>query len=142
MKNKLLTIGIFLGAACFAVTGLSATKNIDRKPNQAQAATFQLKVVYGDKTTFFKLSRGNGDATASFSTNVGTHSSKTISLANYDYLKLKVDGLSGVSNEKNFCARKYIDLRTDSKEFVGCLGASNKLARDIQEIANLAALLF
>lgn len=140
---KLIVLtSLLISSFCFAKTSSSATKKQNRKPNQVESSTIIFKVVYGEKTTIFNVSKGKNGGRVEFSNNLGARDTKEISVADYEYLKSKVLGLSGTNNQKEFCMRNFIEVKTDSREFLGCLGAPNKLAVEIQETANLISVLF
>jgi|GEM_PF-3885432 hypothetical protein len=126
----------------FAFAKNNVTKKTSRKPNQLENTAIQFKVVYGEKTTLFVVSKSKNGGVVEFSNNLGAKETKTISFADYDYLKSKVSSLSGPTNQKEFCMRNFIEVKTESREFLGCLGALNKLAVDIQETTNLISILF
>lgn len=141
--NILKLIFLFsLIATNFAFAKSQVIKKTTRKPNQVESTTIQFKVVYGEKTTLFVVSKNKGGGLVEFSNNLGAKESKTISFADYDYLKSKISNLSGPTNRKEFCMRSFIEVKTENRELLGCLGASNKLAVDIQETTNLISVLF
>lgn len=113
-----------------------------RKPSQVESPIIRFRVVYGEKTTLFNVSKEKNGGRVEFSNNLGARETKEISIADYDYLKSKVSNLSGPTNQKEFCSRNFIEVKVDSRELLGCLGATNKLAEDIQETTSLISILF
>lgn len=102
-----------------------------------------MKIVYGEKTTFFNVLPKSGKAIRLyFANNEGGKGDRQISQADYDFVKDKIANLKGPSNNKDFCIRSFVEVRMDDKSVVGCLGSNNKVAKDLQEIADLFALLF
>lgn len=129
-------------ATNFAFAKSSAVKKTNRRPNQVESSTIRFRVVYGEKTTFFIVSKTKNGGRVEFSNNLGARETKELSIADYDYLKSKVSSLSGTTNQKEFCMRNFIEVKTDTRELLGCLGAPNKLAENIQETTNLISILF
>jgi hypothetical protein len=142
MKNLKLIFLTFLFTSSFAFAKDPGSKKISRKPSQTEASAMNFTIVYGDKTTVFKVSKDKKGGRIDFSNNLGSQKTKIIPAADLEFLKSKVSNLTGPTNKKEFCTRRYIEVKTDSHQFVGCLGASNKLAQDIQEITNLITILF
>ncbi len=141
MNNLKIILLTSLIATNFAFAKTSEVKKTTRKPNQVEGSTIRFRVVYGEKTTFFVVSKTKNGGRVEFSNNLGARETKELSIVDYDYLKSKVSNLSG-TNQKEFCMRNFIEVKTDSREILGCLGAPNKLAEDIQETTNLISILF
>ncbi|MBK7844219.1 MAG: hypothetical protein IPJ71_11070 [Bdellovibrionales bacterium] len=120
----------------------STVERTNRKPNQIERSTIRIRVVYGERTTFFVVYKVKNGGKVEFSNNLGARETKEISAGDHDYLKLKVSSLSGTNNEKRFCLRNFIEVKTDARELVGCIGATNKLAKGIQHVTNLISTIF
>jgi hypothetical protein len=133
---------ILLMATNFSFGKSKVIKKTVREPNQSEMTTAHFRVVYGDKTTIFDVSKSKNGGQVNFSNNFGAHETKKISMSDYKYLISKISSLSGVNNKKEFCMRNFIEIKTETREILGCLGAQNKFATDIQEIANLMSILF
>lgn len=143
MRHLLLLLIIPLLMPGLASAKVASKKKAGRKPSQVEAsAPIGFKVVYGEKTTLFLISKSRAGGRVEFSNNLGARSSKDISSDDYDYLNSKVQKLSGPTNRKEFCLRNYVELTADGKRLLGCLGAPNKLAKDMQETVNLLSVLF
>lgn len=140
-KANLLFVILFLMAnIVFAKT--SVAKGAGRKPSQSEPTPITFKITYGERITLFSVSKIKTGGLVELSSNTGTRSKKEISAADYQFLKSKVSNLSGTSNSKEFCVRNYIELKAEGRELVGCLGAKNKIAQDMQETVNLLGVLF
>ncbi len=138
---KLIFIfGIFIASITFAKG--AEGKKLSRKPNQVENKTMRLKVVYGEKTTVFLVSKSKNGGYVHFSNNLGTQDGKPINSADFDFLSSKVASFQEPTNLKEFCSRNYIELKSDGRELLGCLGAPNKLAEGMQELTNLLSALF
>ncbi len=140
-------IARFIVIFAVAMTGQSfakdlVTKRNPRKPNQVEALAIHFEVVYGEKTTYFQVVKTKNGGRVDFSNNLGAKDSKDISAGDYEFLKTKVARLTGLSNKKEFCNRKYVEVTDGTRQVLGCLGAPNKLAVEIQKIVNLISLLF
>lgn len=136
-KGFLLTFAMLIFCQHF-----SEAKNIVRKPSQAENLPIQIKVIYGEKITLFSIAKTKSNGRVEFSNNSGAKDSKDISLKDYDFLKNKISKISGTSNDKSFCIRNYITINLNNRELVGCIGAPNNFAREIQETTNLVSVLF
>lgn len=117
-------------------------KSSSRKPSQAKEQSIFIKSIYGERISLFSVTPSNGTALVEFSNNSGAKSSRTISAKDFDFLKGKVSKISGASNDKAFCLRNYTAITTGSREIIGCMGAPNRVAKDIQETVNLLSVLF
>lgn len=119
-----------------------AKKSGTRKPNQIKDQGVFIKSVYGEKISLFSVTQSNGTALVVFSNNSGAKDSRTISVKDFDFLKNKISKTSGTSNDKAFCLRNYTVIATASREITGCMGAPNRVAKEIQETVNLLSILF
>ncbi len=118
-------------------------KKYVRKPNQAESfSPVQFKIVYGDKTTFFMISKSKTGGRVAFSNNLGARDNKEISAADYEFLKERVASFDEPSNLKAYCSRNYIEMTVGNLKTLGCLGSPNGLAKRLQETTNLISLLF
>ncbi|MEK6554006.1 MAG: hypothetical protein AABZ31_02100, partial [Bdellovibrionota bacterium] len=103
----------------------------------------QFGVVYGDKITSFNIfETKNGGKVIYQNNQSATEKTEVLSKADYDYLKQKVAGLKGPSNNREFCPRSYVVVKGEGVYLLGCLGAQNKLAKEILGVTNLLSLLF
>lgn len=141
MNIKLILLAS-LTATNFAFAKPPTVKKTSRKPNQVESSNIRFRIIYGEKTTFFVISKTKNGGLVEFSNNLGARDRKEISLADYRYLKTRVSNLSGTTNQKEFCMRNFIEVQNDNRKLLGCLGAPNKLAEDIQETVNLISILF
>lgn len=132
----LLTFVVLLGPL------FSEAKKVQRKPTQTEARPIQIKVIYGDRISLFSIAKTGSKGQVEFSNNAGAKSAREISVKDYNYLRDKILKISGSPNEKSFCYRNSITITIDQKELLGCIGAPNKFARDVQEITNLVSILF
>lgn len=139
--SKLILLASLM-ATNLAFAKIQVVNKTMRKPSQVESPIIRFRVVYGEKTTLFNVSKGKNGGRVEFSNNLGARETKEISTADYDYLKSKVSNLSGPTNQKEFCSRNFIEVKVDSRELLGCLGAPNKHAEAIQEIINLISILF
>ncbi len=139
--KKLMFLSLLISAH-FVFASPSTADRSSRKPNQVEGSTIHFKIVYGEKTTFFIVSKIKSGGKVEFSNNLGSRETKEISAVDYDYLKSKVSNLSGTNNQKRFCLRNFIEVKTDARELVGCLGAPNRLAKDILGVTNLISTIF
>lgn len=119
-----------------------ATKKNNRNPKQVEASAINFKVVYGEKITYFDVVKAKNGGRVKFSNNLGAKDAKDISANDCEFLRSKVSGLTEPSNKKEFCTRNYIEITDGARQILGCLGAPNKLATEIQETANLLSALF
>lgn len=139
MINGLIVIGIML----VFTPQLAFSKNQKtRKPSQTKEQNIFVKSVYGEKISLFSITSSNETALVEFSNNSGTKISRTISAKDFDFLKGKVSKISGTSNDRAFCFRNYTAITMGNREIIGCMGAPNRLAKDIQETVNLLSILF
>lgn len=120
---------------------LFSEAKVTRKPNQTEAPTIVIKSVYGDRTTQFFVYQSKDGNRVDFSNNVGGKGSRVISSDDFNFLQKKIAKISG-SNDKVFCSRSNITIKMGPQEVVGCMGASNKVAREVQETTNLLSMLF
>ncbi len=142
MKFLNATLLIFLATTSLAFAKAPSSKKSLRKPNQVEITMIRFKIVYGEKTTLFKVAAAKTGARVDFSNNLGSHATKEISSADYDYLRSEVSNLTEPSNQKVYCSRNFIEITTEMHTSVGCLGAPNRLAHDMQKTVNLISILF
>lgn len=140
-------IAKFLVIISMVITSQSLAKSVaskknDRKPNQIEASAINFKIVYGEKTTYFVVVKTRSGGRVDFSNNLGAKDSKNISTNDYEFLSSKISGFTEPFNKKEFCSRNYIEISEGARKIVGCLGAPNKLAIEIQATANLLSTLF
>ena len=102
----------------------------------------EYKVVYGDKVTSFVISKTKTGGAIEYSNNLGLKSSTKISTTDFDYLKDKVNKAKGPTNKLEFCRRSYIEVTTDKRKLMGCIGGQNTVARNLQSTVNLLSILF
>lgn len=139
MINRFIAMGVML----VLIPQLAFSKNQKtRKPSQSKEQSIFIKSVYGEKISLFSITPSNETAVVEFSNNSGTKSSRTISAKDFDFIKGKVSKISGASNDKAFCLRNYTAITTGNREIIGCMGAPNRVAKDIQETVNLLSILF
>ena len=131
-----------LSLTTLAKTTKPAPRRAGRRPTQAETAPTRFRVVYGEKTTSFVLSKVSTGGRVEFANTEGARATKTISAADYEYLKSKVAALKGPTNRSEYCPRSFVTVTTAERELLGCLGAPNALAKDLQETTNLLSLLF
>lgn len=109
----------------------------------SNTSVFSLKVVYGDKITYFYLDQELGQPPkVERRSQVNQVDQRTISEADFNYLVKKANKIKGASNKERFCLRSYIELRTKTHQIRGCLGATNPIASDLLSLANLIGTLF
>jgi hypothetical protein len=126
----------------FSLGSTSYAKKATRKPSQVNKE-IAMKVVYGEKTTFFNvLPKSDKVIQLYFANNEGRKGDRSLSQADYDFIKGKILDIKGPSNKKEFCSRSFIEIRLEDKLFVGCIGSNNKVAKTLQEISDLFVLLF
>ncbi|MGZ3804366.1 MAG: hypothetical protein ACXVB4_09170 [Pseudobdellovibrionaceae bacterium] len=136
--NKIL---ILLIAGMLTSQVSQAIKGI-KKSNQAEVQPIKIQVIYGEKISLFSIFKVRDKGLVEFSNNLGVKGSKDISLKDYNFLKNKILKISGLSNDKNFCIRNYIEISIKDQELVGCIGAPNSFAREVLETTNLVSILF
>lgn len=117
-------------------------KKVAHKLNKSESEPIKIKVIYGEKITLFSINKNNNSGHVEFSNNFGAKDSKDISLKDLEFLKNKLLKISGISNDRNFCTRNYITITFNGQDLVGCIGAPNSFAREVQEITNLLSILF
>lgn len=139
--RSLVLIFLVLVATAASAKKASAPKPA-RKVAQTDPSLLFFRVVYGEKTTDFVVRKAKAGATIEFRNSDGAATSRPLSETDYKFLKSKVAGLTGPSNSKEFCTRNYIEILSEKRNLVGCLGAGNKLARDMQATVNLLTVLF
>lgn len=136
----LIIISMLITSQSFAKS--AANKKDNRKPNQVEASRINFKIVYGEKTTYFIVVKTKRGGRVAFSNNLGARDTKDISTDDYEFLRSKVSGFDGPTNKKEFCHRNYIEISEGARQVLGCIGAPNRLATEIQEVANLLSALF
>ena len=114
-----------------------------RSPNQVvEPGMISINVVFGEKTTSFIILKSKTGAVVGFSNNAGETRSTEVSKDDYAFITDKINKISGTTNQKSFCNRNYIEVETDARNLVGCLGSTNKVAEELQRVTNLLTLLF
>jgi hypothetical protein len=103
------------------------------------ADDFQVKVVYGEKTTEFRI---HDSGKVEFVNNYGMKTSKKLKSNDLKFLRDRVAKIKGPSNKLKNCPNTYVTLRQNKSQLNGCLGTQNTTARELQKVANLLALLF
>ena len=139
-KLFIIVCGAFLLSATPPALA-KTSQDIKRKPNQ-EAPQFQFKIIFGEKTSFFSISKTGSGAHIDFQNNQNTHSSKEISARDYDYISKRVSTLAANRNKTENCSRSYIEFTDSMKKVTGCIGSFNKTTHELQEITNLIAVLF
>lgn len=109
--------------------------------SKAYAALIKVKVVFGEKTSEFKLSKTSAGGNLDFSDNNGVKKSRKLSSKELIDLASQVSNLRGISNQLEFCNRTFIKLSHGKKDVYGCLGAQNQMATDLERFSNLLSLI-
>ena len=108
----------------------------------AEVTPIEFKVVYGDRTTLFVLRPNKLGATVDYSNDRGRISSKQVTAKEFQFLKTKVSELGGPTNLRSDCHRSYVELKTNRRTLLGCIGSRNKLTEDLQKLTNLLSIIF
>jgi hypothetical protein len=130
MRQVFLFLTLFL---CAALGGEKATA--------ADALLAEITVRYGDKENAFKISKQEEHYQVE-KTSRGNSQIRSLDAKDYQYLKVRFEKIKAANNLKSFCPRNFIEARFENKKLLGCLGAPNKTAQEIQHITNLLSLRF
>lgn len=142
MKSWMIAI-LFCGLLPFSALAKKpvVNKHPARKP-QAVSGTLFFKTVYGERASLFRVTKMPRGGRVDFVNSQGSRGTKDISAADYEFLKSRVSAMKGPANQKRYCMRNYMEVKSDSKAVVGCLGANNKLSISMQQTVNILSMLF
>lgn len=129
----------------FVLPNLSIAKeNLSkgRKPNQAPVPAATVRVVYGDRITFFQVYSGPAAGRVELTNNAGLNRTKMTKKTDADFIVAKVSSLPAVKMDKTKCQRRFIETFTNNQFKSYCYEDSSTAAVDAQAIANLLSAVF
>ena len=141
MSRRLPLISLFV-VLVLSLATMAAKKKSKKIEKLITVPTLQFGIVYGDKITAFNVFPAQGGGRVEYSNSHGAKGTEKLSATDYEFLKSKVAALKGPSNKQEFCPTTYMVVKGEGVHLLGCLGAPNKLAQDLQSTVNLLSLLF
>lgn len=140
----LTTAVCLIASVCFAKSPAAskATKKSGRVPTQAAPAPIQFRIVAGEKTSVFLVTPSKEGVKVQFQSGERPSQSREISQKDFTFLSESITSLKGVSNKLEFCPRSYIEVIGANRSLLGCLGAKNEMADEIQRLTSTLSLLF
>lgn len=140
---------MFVSVGCTVTTPAAMAKTAKKTaPAKAKRSVSQvipplsIKVVFGDKTTNFEITKSLSAAQVVLTDNYGAHQTKEISQRDHQFIYAQMQAIRGPTNQKIYCQRNYIEFRYNQKSMLGCLHSANKVSTQMRELANLLALMF
>lgn len=135
LANLVLTVLFFSSVNVLSAEKVKASGKLD---------SFNLKVVYGDKTSEFiligvstdKKAKAEKGGVLKFSSN-GQTKQRDVAEKDLKFLFAEIKKIRG-SNQKHLCDdRGYIEIVNGVNKSVGCLGSKTKVAKQLTSMANL-----
>lgn len=140
----LTTAFCLIASISFAKGSLTqaSKKKAGRVPTQSAPAPIQFKIVAGEKTSVFLVTPSKEAVKVQYQASDRPVQSRDITQKDFAFLNESITSLKGVSNKLEFCPRSYIEVITANRTLVGCLGAKNQMADEIQKLTSTLSILF
>ena len=111
------------------------------KNKDASVTDFNLKVVFGEKVSDFKVSPDSKGGVVHFENSNGEKRQKILVEKDFKFLLSEASKVKE-SNDKSLCdQRQFIEMKFGKNTKVGCLGSTTKSAKQLAKIANLLSLI-
>ena len=133
---KIATLVFFMNCFSFQVLAVKSPADADLTKKMS------VEVQYGDLLTRFEIQNATNKVELSMKNNRGFSKRKSLSNSDWSFLKSELSRLPAESNDPKFCPNKFVQAQFSQTSKFGCLGSDNKMARGLQNLANLLSAQF
>lgn len=128
----------FIFILLFCLNSFAAKAKVSKAPD---AKEFNLKVVYGDRLSEFKVNKNSKGGQIHFFNNNGQEKMRSLDEKDINFLFSEYKKMKG-SNNIHLCdQRHYMEISSGTKKSVSCLGSSTKIAKQMTGMSNLLLAL-
>ena len=108
---------------------------------------FQLKVVFGDKVSDFRVEKEGGVYFASYESNQSPERGRVIPRSEVDFIITRLQSIQSQREPASSCSRKWVSASARVKngkvyQASGCLGGNAPTSKGLTQLANLLATQF
>jgi hypothetical protein len=137
MKHLFVLIAItFSGALGFA-------EEVKRNPTQAQGAVISVKIVYGEKTNVFQISKTNSGGKAEVTDSSGYRNSRPLTQGSYDDIYKRIESVGKKSVDIGDCYRIYMSIQYENGTLVNvCMRGKDAASKNARDLSTALGLLF